>query len=97
MYVDGGYSYQSKLFTGKDPQGAHVWAPSYWRADAMAGYSVRGLPRNRALSFQLNVINVLNEHDPLIIRYTWVTGTQLIFRAVPQAPITWRFTTNFEF
>ena len=96
-YVGGGYYYQSKLYAGKDPAGTRVWAPSYWRADLLAGYSVKGLPRNRALSFQLNVLNVLDQHDQLIIRYTWNTGTQRIFRAVPQSPITWRFTTNFEF
>jgi outer membrane receptor protein involved in Fe transport len=96
-YLGGGVNYQSKLFTGLDPADREVWSPSYWRADAVAGYTVRGLRRDRKLSFQLNVYNLFDERDALIVRYSWETGGQRPFRTVPQPPTTWRFTTNLEF
>jgi iron complex outermembrane receptor protein len=96
-YLGGGVNYQSKLFTGLDPANREIWSPSYWRADAVAGYAVRGLPRDRRLSFQLNVYNLFDDRDALIIRYSWETGVQRIFRTIPQPPIEWRFTTNLEF
>jgi len=96
-YLGGGANYQSKLFTGLDPAKKEVWSPSYWRADAMAGYTVRGLRQGRRLSFQLNVFNLLNDRDALVVRYSWETGVQRAFRTVPQPPATWRFTTNVEF
>jgi outer membrane receptor protein involved in Fe transport len=96
-YLGGGVNYQSKLFTGLDPADREVWSPSYWRADAVAGYTVRGLRRDRKLSFQLNVYNLFDDRDALIVRYSWETGGQRPFRTVPQPPTTWRFTTNLEF
>jgi iron complex outermembrane receptor protein len=96
-YAGGGYTYQSKMFTGENPQRAKVWSPSRDGADAVGGYSFRGLPRNRALSVQLNIMNVFNDRTPIITRYSWETGTQRVFRRLPQAPLTWRLTTNFEF
>jgi outer membrane receptor protein involved in Fe transport len=95
-YLGAGANYQSKLFTGLDPAKREVWSPSYWRADAMAGYAVRGLPRNRRLSFQLNVYNLFNDRDALVVRYSWETGGQRAFRTVPQPPTEWRLTGNIE-
>lgn len=97
IYAGGGYSYQSKLFTGLDPAGNEAWSPAYWRADAMIGYTVRGLRQNRRLSFQANVYNVFNDRDALIVRYSWETGRKLPYRTVPQPPTTWRLSANFEF
>ena len=96
-YVGAGANYQSKLFSGLDPAKKEVWSPSYWRADAMAGYTVRGLRKDRRLSFQLNVYNLLNDRDALVVRYSWETGVQRAFRTVPQPPTTWRLTSTLEF
>jgi iron complex outermembrane recepter protein len=96
-YIGGGYRYQSKMFTGRDPQDREVWAPSYWKADLMGGYTVRGLGRGRRLSFQVNVLNIFDDREALITRYQFIGDQKHIFRTVPQAPRTWRFTTNFEF
>jgi outer membrane receptor for monomeric catechols len=96
-YVGGGYRYQSKMFTGRDPQDGEVWAPAYWKADLMGGYTVRGLGQGRRLSFQLNILNVFDDRDALITRYQFIGDQKHIFRTVPQAPRTWRLTANFEF
>ncbi|MDO8544519.1 MAG: TonB-dependent receptor [Opitutaceae bacterium] len=97
-YVGGGYRYQSKMFTGKNAlDGGAVWSPSFWDADLMAGYTVRGLGKGRRLSFQVNVFNLFDDRDPLVTRYEFVAGQRLVFRSVPQSPRTWRFTTNFDF
>jgi iron complex outermembrane recepter protein len=97
-YVGGGYRYQSKMFTGKDPRdGSAVMAPSFWNADLMAGYAVRGLGKGRRLSLQVNVFNLFDHRDPLITRYQFIGDQKHIFRTVPQAPRNWRFTANFEF
>lgn len=96
-YLGAGANYQGKLFTGLDPAKKEVWSSSYWRADAMAGYTVRSLRQGRRLSFQLNVFNLLNDHDALVVRYSWETGVQRAFRTVPQPPTTWRLTSNLEF
>ena len=93
-YVGGTYRSQSKMFTGLDnTTGEPVYSNSYWRSDLFAGYTVRGLRDGRRLSFQLNVFNVFNQHDPLITRYS---DDGSVFRNVVQPPTTWRFTTNFE-
>jgi iron complex outermembrane recepter protein len=97
-YVGGGYRFQSKMFTGNDPRDdSEIWSPAFWRADAVAGYTVRRLGKGRRLSFQLNVMNVFDIRDPLITRYQFIGNERFVFRSVPQAPRTWRFTTNFEF
>jgi iron complex outermembrane receptor protein len=97
VYVGGGWSYQSRLFTGLDPLRHPAWAPSYWRADAMAGYTMRPWGNTRRLSFQANVYNLTNDRDPLVTRYSWETGQRRIFRTVPQPPTTWRFATTLDF
>jgi hypothetical protein len=42
-------------------------------------------------------MNVFDIRDPLITRYQFIGNERFVFRSVPQAPRTWRFTTNFEF
>jgi hypothetical protein len=93
LYVGGGYKHQSKMYAGLN-QGQKVFTNSFWSADAMAGYSVRGLRKGRKLSFQLNVNNVFDRRDPLITR---LNSSGEVIRLVVQPPMTWRFSTNFEF
>jgi hypothetical protein len=99
LYVGGGYRYQSKMYTGLESElnRREVWAPAMGEADVMAGYSVRGLSKNRRLSFQVNVMNVFNERDPIVTRYSFATGERLVLGMKPRDPLTWRFTTNLEF
>jgi outer membrane receptor for monomeric catechols len=87
------------MYVGKDPNDSStLWAPSFWDADLMAGYTLRrGLGKGRRVSFQLNIFNLFDDRDPLVTRYQFVNGERVVFRSVPQSPRTWRFTTNFEF
>lgn len=97
VYFGGGYQHQSKMFTGVNATTKEKrYGNSYWRADALLGYNVSRLEKGRRLSFQLNVYNVFNLHDPLVIRYD-PTNPNLVFRSVLQPPTTWRLTTNLEF
>jgi iron complex outermembrane recepter protein len=97
VYVGGGYRHQSKMFVGvRNDNNQLLYGNSYWYADALAGYTVPGLRKGRKLSFQLNVLNVFNERDPLILRY--VTGAyDRTLRESIRPPTTWRLTTNFEY
>lgn len=95
--IGGGFKYQSQMFAGLDPDRRRVRTPSFWNADAMVGYEVQGLRKGRKLKFQLNVDNVFDDRDPLITRYSFATGERLVFREVPQSPLTWRLTTSFEY
>lgn len=99
LYIGGGYRYQSRIFTGLESQESRreVWGPSTDQLDLMAGYSVRGLGKGRQLSFQINVLNALNERDPVITRYEFVEGRQVPYGVKPPDPLSWRFTTSFEF
>lgn len=97
VYVGGGYKHQSRMFVGPHQVTRELlYGNSYWGADALAGYTVSGLKKGRALSFQLNVINVTNERDPLIKRYS-ATDPSIVFRQDVRSPTTWRLTTNLEF
>lgn len=92
-YVGGTYRHQSKMFSGLDANGNVVYTNSFWRSDFLAGYAVRGL-KDHKLSFQLNVFNVFNKHDPLITRFA---DDGSVFRYVVQPPTTWRLIMNFEY
>ena len=94
-YVGGGYRHQSRMFVGLGQAGQKLHGNSYWVADLLAGYTVRGLAKNRALSFQLNVGNVFNQRKPLLTRYA--ADDSSVLREVVTAPTTWRFTTTLEF
>ena len=96
VYIGGGYKHQSKMFVGKNSTtGEKLYGNAFGYADAMAGYKVP-VKKGRVLSFQLNVYNVFNKHDPLITRYSSADPT-IVFRYVVQPPKTWRVTTNFAF
>lgn len=97
VYVGGGYKHQSRMFVGPHQVTRQLlYGNSYWSADALLGYTVAGLKKGRTLGFQLNVMNVTNERDPLIKRYS-PTDPTIIYRQDVRAPTTWRFTTSFEF
>ena len=61
--------------------------------DAMLGYQIRGLPKDLKLGLQLNVTNVLDDEDPLILRYQG-TGVR---RYALSAGREWRLAANLEF
>jgi iron complex outermembrane recepter protein len=95
-YIGGGYKHQSKMFIGLHSiDNRKLYGNSFWSADALAGYTVRGLPKGRALSFQLNVANLFNQRKPLLMRYA--SDNASVLREIVVAPTTWRFTTNVEF
>ncbi len=94
-YIGGGIYTQSKMFVGLDPLKNKIYANSFWRADALAGYTVRGW-RNHPLTFQLNVMNLFDKRKPLVTRYDAVTNAIPINNIV-QPPTTWRFTTSVAF
>jgi hypothetical protein len=99
FYVGGGYRYQSKMYTGLESEAnrREVWAAPVGEADLLAGYTVRGLPKGRHLSFQFNIYNVFDETDPIVTRYSFATGEASPLGVKPRDPLRWRFTTNFEF
>ncbi|MGH8020555.1 MAG: TonB-dependent siderophore receptor [Opitutaceae bacterium] len=93
-YIGGGYRYRSKMFAGLDADKDIIHTNSYWRADLLAGYTM-DLSEERRLRFQLNIYNLFDDRDPLVTRMDDDGVT--VFRHVVQPPITWRFTTTYEF
>jgi iron complex outermembrane recepter protein len=93
----GGYLHQSKIVIGRSGVGtndfAYQYGNSHWRADAMLGYDVSGLPRKTKLRLQLNVNNVFDKTDPLILR---MLGSD-INRLALRPPRTWRLSANLDF
>ncbi len=98
--VGGGYAHQSKIVVGNRGLGTddfeYLYANSFWRADAMVGYDVRGLPRGMKLRIQLNVNNVFDETDPKILRYQNAAATA-VRRMALTPPREWRLTANLDF
>lgn len=95
LYIGGGYNHQSKMLVGRDTATLEkIYGNSYWLADALLGYKVRGMPKRMTLNFQLNVANVFENTDPLIVRYQGATG---IRRLVLVAPRTFRLSANLGF
>lgn len=100
LSAGGGFFSQSKIVVGNSGLGtdnfAYRYGNSFWRADAMLGYDVRGLPRKIKLRLQLNVTNVFDNLDPQILRYQTAAGDE-IRRMVQPPPREWRFTANLDF
>lgn len=102
FYMGGGYRHQSKSLAGTDEtETVPLYGNSYWRADALLGYT---FPKSalqyfgiffKDLSIQLNVYNVFDEHDPLITRYQ-PDGIGAL-RAVVQEPRSWRLQASMSF
>lgn len=104
--LDGFYTgatgrHQGKRVVGATSDGRVVYGNSYTRADVFIGYKFSKdsrLKLLRSLNVQLNVQNVLNDHDPLISRYRNEDAEILVAdKLKPQYPRSWRLTTNFEF
>jgi outer membrane receptor for monomeric catechols len=96
-YVGGSYRHQSKMFVGTNlVTGEKLHGNSFGYVDALFGYNLPRFHKERRVSFQLNVYNVLNQQKPLVIRYS-NANPSLVFRNIVQPPTTWRLTTNFEF
>lgn len=93
LSAGAGYRHQSKIVVGRSPTGGNVYGNSFSRFDAMLGYQVRGLPKDLKLGLQLNVTNVLDDRDPLILRYQG-TGVR---RYALSAGREWRLAANLEF
>ncbi len=97
LFGGAGYRYQSKASTGFDVNSRLLYSDAQGEADAFLGYRVRGrigFLRN-GLSLQLNVRNLLDDHDPRIT--TWREDGVRVSRALIVAPRNWRLSANFEF
>jgi outer membrane receptor protein involved in Fe transport len=82
--------------------GEWVYGNSFTRADAFLAYRFGRSGRLpdfiKNLSLQLNVYNVLDQHDPLIMNVANINAATLaINRLRPQDPRYWRLTADFSF
>lgn len=102
FYIGGGYRFQSKALAGTDiTETIPLYGNSFWRADALLGYTfskstlrhLGGYVDN--LTIQLNVYNVFDQHDPLITRYQPDDIGAL--RAVVQPPRSWQLEAKIGF
>jgi len=101
-YVGGGYLHHSKNLAGTNAASTMgYYGNSFWRGDLLAGYKFsksvlqRVSPLVKGLSLQLNVTNAFDQHDPLITRI--LPDGVTVFRAVVQAPRTWRLQATLDF
>ena len=102
-YLGGGYRYQSKNLAGSDVTKllAFYGKPIVWQADVLAGYKFQKGALRRVsrfvdgLTLQLNVVNVVNDDDPLVTRI--LADGVTVQRAVIQAPRTWRLQAKIDF
>lgn len=102
LSVGGGFLSQSKVVVGRSGLGtdkfAYAYGNSFWRADAMLGYDVHGLPRGIRCRLQLNVTNVFNNLDPQVLRYVSLDpNDRTPLRMVETPPREWRLTVDFDF
>jgi outer membrane receptor for ferric coprogen and ferric-rhodotorulic acid len=103
--MGGGYRYQSPnvMHFVKDAAGKATTTPylgqSTSYADAMLRYNTKFKlgSRNVRTSFQINVRNLLNDHDPIVARYRNNDITAPADRAYYVEPRSWQFTTIFDF
>ncbi|MGH7958139.1 MAG: TonB-dependent siderophore receptor [Opitutaceae bacterium] len=101
-YIGGGYRHQSRNLAGTDRATTlGYYGKSFWRADLLAGYAFQKSTLERmgrfvkGLTIQLNVNNVFDDDDHLVTRIQ--PDGDLIWRAIPQAPRTWRLQAKIEF
>ena len=95
LYIGGGYRYQGKMLIGRNlTTGSLQYSPATVKTDALIGYRFT-LPRNRArVNIQLNIDNVLDDTDPVILRYT---DSGLVRRFTVAEPRTYRLSTSLQF
>ena len=78
-----------------------IFGNSFTRIDAFLGYNFGRSPGLKFLQnagVQLNVQNVLNQHDPLATRVADPNAARLdINRLAPQLPLTWRLSADLSF
>lgn len=93
LSLAAGYRYQSPNLVGVNGDGSLSFANSFWRADAMLGYDMRGFGKDHKLRLQLNVSNLFDETDPLILRYQGAG----IRRYKLMDPREWTLSANYTF
>jgi outer membrane receptor protein involved in Fe transport len=93
LSLGAGYRHQSKNVIGRDTANGEVHGNSFSLVDAMVGYDLRPFSRRVAVRLQLNVTNVLDDLDPLILRYQ---GAQ-IRRYKLADPREWRLSATLDF
>lgn len=78
-----------------------IYGNSFTRADAFLGYTFGravSLKFLRGLGLQLNVQNVLDDHEPLSTRVADPNAARLdVNRMAPQLPLTWRLSADVTF
>lgn len=93
--------HQSKNVVAATTAEIPVHGNSFTRAGAFLGYRFARLERLKFLknaSLQLNLYNVLNQHDPLILNIANPNAATLdVNRLRPQEPRYWRFSADFAF
>lgn len=97
LFGGAGYRHQSKAPTGFDVNSKLLYSDPQGESDAFLGYRFRGQRGwiKKGFSLQLNVKNVLDDHDPRIT--TWRDDGVRVNRALIVAPRSWRLTANLEF
>lgn len=93
--------YQGRQVVAATTAGELLYGNSFTRADAFLRYSFGRSTVLRFLknaSIQLNVLNVLDQHDPLITRFANPNAAVLeVNRLAPQLPRSWRLSAEFAF
>lgn len=102
LHVGGTVRHQGKqVIAFSSSRKEVIYGNSFTRVDAFVGYNFGRSPRWRWLQnagLQLNVQNVLDEHDPLVTRVADPNGARLdVNRMAPQLPITWRLSADLSF
>src|SRR5690606_8266252 len=102
FHIGGAARHQDKQVIGfNTTTQSLVFGSSFTRIDGFLGYrfgKISRIPFLEGLGVQLNVMNVMDKHDPLITGVVDVNAPVLeISRQVPQLPRTWRLTVDLEF
>ncbi|MBI5767895.1 MAG: hypothetical protein HZA93_08870 [Verrucomicrobia bacterium] len=102
FYVGATARHQSKMVIGYSATRKQViYGNSFTRADAFLGYNFGRSERLKFLknaSVQLNVTNVLDQHDPLITRPVNADAAIVAYnRMAPQLPLAWQLTADLSF
>lgn len=101
LHVGATARHQSKMVIGATSANTLVYGNSITRADASLGYRfgrMPGLKFLKNLSLQLNVYNVLNQHDPLVMGVANENAAVLVpNRLLPQEPRYWRLSADLAF
>jgi hypothetical protein len=101
FHVTGTVRHQGKQVIANSTTGDLVYGNSFTRMDAAIGYRLSRLsflPALKNVRLQLNIMNVLNQHDPLVTRVVNANVTPVaVNRLAPQLPISWRLTADLSF